>query len=67
MGIILNGYRKIRNISESDLKAVPIFVALRQLWLFGLCFSESELIGVADFDNGFIDSELDYFRNLDLS
>lgn len=63
----LNGYRKIRSISESDLKAVPIFVALRQLWLFGLCFSESELIGAADFDNGFIDSKLDYFRNLDLS
>lgn len=63
----INGYRDIRSISENDIKAVPIFVALRQLWLFSLCFSESELIGAADFDNGFIDSKMDYFRNLDLS
>ncbi|AJS60641.1 phosphotransferase [Paenibacillus sp. IHBB 10380] len=63
----LNGYRDIRHISDNDVKAIPIFVALRQLWLFGLCFSESELIGEADVDNGFIDSKMDYFRNLDLS
>ncbi|GIN73003.1 hypothetical protein J14TS2_34780 [Bacillus sp. J14TS2] len=63
----LTGYKKIRNIGENDLKAVPIFVALRQLWLFGLCFSDSEFDGVADFDDGFIDSKMDYFRNLELS
>lgn len=63
----LKGYRDVRYFSENDVKVVPIFVALRQLWLFGLCFSESELIGKADFDNGFIDSKMDYFRNLDLS
>ncbi|SFF02135.1 Ser/Thr protein kinase RdoA involved in Cpx stress response, MazF antagonist [Paenibacillus algorifonticola] len=61
----LNGYRDIRHFSENDLKAVPIFVVLRQFWLFGLCFSEAELIGEADFDNGFIDSKMDYFRNVD--
>ncbi|WP_258199332.1 phosphotransferase [Paenibacillus endoradicis] len=60
----LHGYRDVRDLSENDVKVVSIFVALRQLWLFGLCFSESELIGVADFDDGFIDSKLEYFRNL---
>lgn len=63
----LNGYRTVRNISESDLQAVPIFVALRQLWLFGLCFSDTEFDGVADFDDGFIDSKMNFFRNLDLT
>jgi Ser/Thr protein kinase RdoA (MazF antagonist) len=46
----LNGYRDVRYISENDIKVVPIFVAIRQLWLFALCFSEAELIGEADFD-----------------
>lgn len=62
----LEGYRNIRVISENDVKAVPIFVVLRQLWLFALCFNESELLGKADFDDGFIDSKMDYFRSLEL-
>lgn len=60
----LHGYRDVRELSENDVKVVSIFVVLRQLWLFGLCFSESELIGGADFDNGFIDSKMEYFRKL---
>lgn len=48
----LKGYGKARSLGENDLEAVPIFVALRQLWLFGLCFSESKLVGAADFDGG---------------
>jgi len=62
----LKGYRDIRFISDNDVNVVPVFVVLRQLWLFGLCFSESELIGEADFDQGFVDSKMDYFRNLDI-
>ena len=61
----LNGYREIRYISENDIKVVHIFVALRQLWLFGLCFSEAELNGIADYDDGFINSKMDFFRNFD--
>lgn len=62
----LNGYKSLRDLSDNDISAVPMFVALRQLWLFALCFSEGELIGAADFDNGFIDSKMDYFRNLEV-
>lgn len=61
----LNGYKSLRDLSDTDISAVPMFVALRQLWLFALCFNEGELIGAADFDNGFIDSKMDYFRNLE--
>ncbi|QGQ99187.1 aminoglycoside phosphotransferase [Paenibacillus psychroresistens] len=60
----LNGYREVRDLSENDVQVVSIFVALRQLWLFGLCFSESELIGGADFGDRFIDSKMEYFRKL---
>lgn len=60
----LSGYRKVRDLSDNDVAAVALFVVLRQLWLFGLCFSESELVGGADFDEGFIDSKMEYFRNV---
>ncbi|MBM7566713.1 phosphotransferase enzyme family protein [Paenibacillus sacheonensis] len=60
----LDGYRSERILRAQDEQAVPIFVALRQLWLFALCFSESELIGAADFDDGFIDGKMAYFRAL---
>jgi len=60
----LNGYRQVRNLSRNDVEAVSIFVVLRQLWLFSLCFTESELIGGADFDDGFIDSKMEYFKKV---
>ncbi len=60
----LNGYRNVRDLSRNDVEAVSLFVVIRQLWLFSLCFTESELIGVADFDNGFIDSKMEYFRKV---
>lgn len=63
----LEGYTSTRQLSENDIQAVPLFVALRQLWLFSLCFSESEFIGAADVDEGFIDDKLDYFRGLNLA
>lgn len=53
----LRGYGSVRSLSENDLAAVPVFVAIRQLWLFGLCFQDSEFAGIADFDEGFIDSK----------
>ncbi|WP_211750161.1 phosphotransferase [Paenibacillus sp. Marseille-Q4541] len=58
----LNGYKEIRSISDNDIRMVPVFVVIRQLWLFSLCFQESELIGIADFDDGFIDSKMEYFK-----
>lgn len=60
----LHGYKAVRELNVNDIKVIPIFVVLRQLWLFGLCFSESELIGGADFDDGFIDSKMEYFRKV---
>lgn len=61
----LRGYCSVRSLSENDLAAVPVFVAIRQLWLFGLCFRDSEFVGIADFDEGFIDSKMQYFKSLE--
>ncbi|QOT12730.1 phosphotransferase [Paenibacillus sp. JNUCC32] len=61
----LRGYCSVRSLSENDLAAVPVFVAVRQLWLFGLCFRDSEFVGIADFDEGFIDSKMQYFKRLE--
>ncbi|MFC3746052.1 phosphotransferase enzyme family protein [Paenibacillus sp. GCM10012306] len=63
----LQGYAEVRELGECDLQAVPLFVALRQLWLFSLCFSEAAYVGAADFDDGFIDGKLEYFRGLNLT
>lgn len=60
----LRGYGSVRSLSENDLAAVPVFVAIRQLWLFGLCFQDSEFAGIADFDESFIDSKMQYFKSL---
>ncbi|WIM38274.1 phosphotransferase [Paenibacillus sp. PK4536] len=60
----LNGYRNVKDLSRHDVEAVSLFVVIRQLWLFSLCFTESELIGGADFDDGFIDSKMEYFRKV---
>lgn len=60
----LRGYGSVRSLCENDLAAVPVFVAIRQLWLFGLCFQDSEFVGIADFDDRFIDSKIQYFKSL---
>lgn len=60
----LKGYRNVKDLSRHDVEVVSLFVVIRQLWLFSLCFTEAELIGVADFDNSFIDSKMEYFRKL---
>lgn len=60
----VEGYVSVRNLSEKDLQAVPIFVGIRQLWLMGLCLGESHIHGSIDFGDDFIDDKLAFFKNL---
>ncbi|SMF80052.1 Ser/Thr protein kinase RdoA involved in Cpx stress response, MazF antagonist [Paenibacillus uliginis N3/975] len=60
----IEGYHSIRALSESDLRAVPIFVGIRQLWLMGLCLSDPHITGSIDYGDEFIDEKLDYFKQL---
>lgn len=60
----IEGYRSVRDLSENDLKAVPIFVGIRQLWLMGLCLKDPHINGSVDYDDAFIDDKLAYFKRL---
>lgn len=64
-GAFLEGYQSIRVLSENDLKAVPIFVGIRQLWLMGLCLKDPHIHGAIDFGDDFIDDKLAYFKQLE--
>ncbi|MBE9917768.1 homoserine kinase [Paenibacillus donghaensis] len=62
----LKGYQSVRTLSENDLRAVPVFVAIRQLWLFGLCMMDPHIMGSIDSGDDFIDEKLDYFKSLSI-
>lgn len=64
-GAFIEGYRSIRALSEDDLKAVPFFVGIRQLWLMGLCLKDPHINGAIDFGDDFIDDKLAYFKQLE--
>lgn len=60
----IEGYRSVRTLSELDLRAVPLFVGVRQFWLMGLCLRDPHIYGGIDFGDEFIDSKMLYFRQL---
>lgn len=62
----IKGYQSIRALSDNDLHAVPVFVAIRQLWLFGLCLKDPHINGSIDYGDDFIDDKLHFFRNLSI-
>ncbi|KKO51756.1 phosphotransferase [Paenibacillus sp. DMB20] len=62
----IQGYRSVRDLSEKDVKAVPIFVGIRQLWLMGLCLMDPHIVGGIDYGDDFIDEKLSYFNNLEV-
>lgn len=43
----LHGYREARNITEADLQTIPLFVAIRNIWLMGLHAGEVHWGGLA--------------------
>ncbi|MDF2626253.1 MAG: hypothetical protein K0R39_84 [Symbiobacteriaceae bacterium] len=53
----LRGYRTVRPVAEADLALVPVFVALRTLWLIGLQVEQLSLRGTA-YVQGFVDGGL---------
>ncbi|MCJ8010825.1 homoserine kinase [Paenibacillus sp. KQZ6P-2] len=60
----LQGYQSVRKPGENDLKVVPVFVAVRQLWLFGLCLKDPHINGSIDYGDDFIDEKMHFFRNV---
>ncbi|NMO97686.1 hypothetical protein [Paenibacillus lemnae] len=60
----VKGYISVRELSAKDLKAVPLFVGVRQVWLMGLCFKDAHIHGSIDFGDDFIDDKLHFFMNI---
>jgi len=54
----LNGYQNYKHLNENELKAIPIFVGVRRLWLMSLSLEYFRDLDIT----GSIDSEEKYLR-----
>jgi Ser/Thr protein kinase RdoA (MazF antagonist) len=58
----LEGYQTSRPLGEPDLKAIPLFVAVRHFWFFGLNAANWDYWGWSEVDDAFFDRELAFLR-----
>jgi Ser/Thr protein kinase RdoA (MazF antagonist) len=58
----LRGYREVRPFAGVDLEAVPLFVAIRQLWLLGLHTGNGSDWGYAWMNDRYFDRQLKFLR-----
>lgn len=61
--IFLESYQKHKKISETDLKAIPIFVAIREIWLMGLHTGNSQIWGGGWQNDHYFNTNLQFLRN----
>ncbi|UQZ32665.1 hypothetical protein C2I18_03280 [Paenibacillus sp. PK3_47] len=61
--LFLESYRKHKKMSEYDLKAIPMFVAIREIWLMGLHTGNSEIWGGGWQNDHYFDTNLQFLRN----
>jgi Ser/Thr protein kinase RdoA (MazF antagonist) len=58
----LTGYLERRSLSDLDLQAVPLFVAVRHIWFLGLHTANWGYWGWSAVDDRFFDRELTFLR-----
>jgi Ser/Thr protein kinase RdoA (MazF antagonist) len=46
----LDGYQSIRPLSATEMAVLPAFVALRQIWLWGISMTNRPMVGLGLFD-----------------
>jgi Ser/Thr protein kinase RdoA (MazF antagonist) len=51
--VFINAYQKIKPLSNTDLKAIPVFVAIRDIWLMGLHTGNAHIWGCWQNDHYF--------------
>lgn len=54
----LSGYLTTRPLSDHDLAAVPVFAAIRVVWLLGLWCANAHVVGYARLHDDYLDREL---------
>jgi Ser/Thr protein kinase RdoA (MazF antagonist) len=62
-GAFLKGYARRRRLAAVDRGAVPVFVAIRQIWLMGLHISLGDRIGWGWINDGYFDRQLKVLRD----
>lgn len=60
--IFLNAYQKVRPLSDRDIKAIPLFVAARDIWLMGLHTGNAHIWGSWQNDHYF-DQHVKFLRD----
>lgn len=60
--LFIHSYQKIKPLSSTELSAVPIFVAIRDIWLMGLHTGNAPIWGAWQNDHYF-DEHLKFLRN----
>lgn len=58
----LSGYREVRSLDETDLEAVPCFVAIRHVWLTGLHTGNGHDWGFNWMNDEYFDRTFKFFR-----
>lgn len=58
----IRGYTDHRPLSETDLRSIPYFVAIRHLWLLGLHSGNSHDFGTGWLNDGYFDRALKFFH-----
>jgi len=59
----LGGYMRRRTLGDSDIDAIPAFVAVRQIWLLGLHMGIGDRFGWGWINDGYIDRQLKVLRD----
>jgi Ser/Thr protein kinase RdoA (MazF antagonist) len=62
----LNGYRKVREIAELDVQAIPAFVCTRYLWHMGVHTQNSPDWGCGWLNDEYFDKRLDQLRKVEV-
>jgi Ser/Thr protein kinase RdoA (MazF antagonist) len=61
----IRGYTEVRSLKESELLAIPFFVAIRQIWLEGTLLSKGREGGIGWCDDRYLDKQIKLWRELD--
>lgn len=59
----LDGYLEKRRMPEADLRAIPLFVGMRNVWLMGLHAGEVRRRGMIVMRDGYLDHHLSFLRS----
>lgn len=60
----LDGYAKVRTISDVDLQAIPLFIAVRQLWICGEYAGRVPVWGSQAMPSSYLQKQLKLFDRL---